>query len=583
MRPSSSRRSRQSGSVMVLMCLISPFLLIPLVGLAIDASIARLVQLRLQAAVDGAALGAGRLLGTTALPDTVASEFLAANFRTDGSVGTWGAYGLSCVPGTDIVYTPGITQRIDITARANVPLLFMRIFHFTSVLVAAKSSATRSDSRVVFVLDRSGSMGPPPTGSNVIVAAKADAAGFVSKFTSGRDELGLVVFDGSAVVGFPTYAAGGYATDISLTTTGGPSKNFISTVDSTLDMPTQIAAVQASNGTGMAEAISLAYVEIQKAHMRDLQSDGVDTRGNAIVLLTDGMPTALSMYLNDPHLNANGHANNIVTAGSGCNNAIISPPTGSQVWGDVENTNTMMKGWLAIPGNAPFTTNAFSAGNGYPEGVERLANKDITQGSTYWMGLDPGTGIAPDVADPPHTPYAGCTGTLLNYNSGGANTGANALNRLSKIPEFDMWSNSTQGNMYQTASSIVGNGSATSVYQAAGGVVNLTKQTVPYHWALAMWNAVDSAAQRARTDVNKATRTLAGDTTVNPLRVTFYVVGYSGNGGVDDGLLMRVANDSNAVGYDGTQPQGKYYRAANTADMAAALDKIASELLRLAK
>src|SRR5258708_39303799 len=122
MRFSSARRSRKSGSVMVLFTLMLPTLLLPLAGLAVDASIARLMQVRLQAAVDGAALGAGRLLGTGAGTQTVAGEFLAANFRTDGSAGTWNVSNLQ----SNIVYTPGITHRIDIRATPTLPLLFFR-------------------------------------------------------------------------------------------------------------------------------------------------------------------------------------------------------------------------------------------------------------------------------------------------------------------------------------------------------------------------------------------------------------------------------------------------------------------------
>src|ERR1035441_6148593 len=117
MPSSSARRSRQSGSILMLMTFMLPFLVIPLVGLAIDASVCRLVELRLQAAVDGAATGSGRLLGvvTDNVVQNVASEFLKSNFTTGG--GSWGAYNLSSVQGTDIVYTPGITKKIFVKAR----------------------------------------------------------------------------------------------------------------------------------------------------------------------------------------------------------------------------------------------------------------------------------------------------------------------------------------------------------------------------------------------------------------------------------------------------------------------------------
>jgi hypothetical protein len=95
-----------------------------------------------------------------------------------------------------------------------------------------------------------------------------------------------------------------------------------------------------------------------------------------------------------------------------------------------------------------------------------------------------------------------------------------------------------------------------------------------------MWDAVDSAANRIRSDVNLPNR--AGDTTGN-MNIQIYVIGYTGNGGCDDGLLKRVANDAGAAGYNAAQPQGQYYSAANGAELADAYQKLASDLLRLAR
>ena len=60
------RLRRQKGSTLLLMSTLLPIVLIPLVGLAIDGTILFIVQAKLSAACDGAALGAGRLLGTNA-------------------------------------------------------------------------------------------------------------------------------------------------------------------------------------------------------------------------------------------------------------------------------------------------------------------------------------------------------------------------------------------------------------------------------------------------------------------------------------------------------------------------------------
>lgn len=567
MRLPFARRSRKSGSVMVLFTLMLPAVLIPLVGLAIDASVARLVQIRLQAAVDGAALGAGRLLGATAGIEDIAGEFLKANFRTDNSAGTWGAFNLQSTR----TFTNGLTKRIDINATAQVPLLFLRVFGYTNTTVAANGSATRSDSRVIFVLDRSGSM--DTAGSSVIANARDQAEAFVRRFTPAVDELGLVVFDGSAVVGYPTYTAGNWTSAVTSLSTAGPKTNFIDPTHPNNDLPTQIQAVTADSGTGMAEALSIAYIELQKAHMRDFRVEAKpDTRLNSIVLLTDGVPTAISMYLNNP---TNSNANNIVTAGSGCANKIIPAPTVAKPV--PENANTMMKAWFAVGGGPVFSNNTF-ASSGNPLGMEKLASMDTANSSNWWMSNGAST-TAQDVAKPYSTtspePFDGCT-QMMNVSNSNA-----TYSRFSRIPDVDMWGNALTGTGY-TNSHVSGAGAVTSVY--THGNLDQSKEDVPYHWGLAMWNSVDNAARRIRRDSDYAKRQAIGDTS-QKMSIGIYVVGYTGNGGVDDGLLMRVANDTRAAGYvpPPTEPNGRYYSASSAAQMADALNKVASDLLRLAR
>src|SRR5215510_12456054 len=122
--PPTSRRTAgrdsERGSTLLLFTLIVPLVLLPIVGLAIDGTMLYIVQAKLSAACDGAALGAGRLLGTPANTAEIAGEFLRANFPA----GYWGAYHM--VP--DIrVNTTFSTHTITVTATADVPLLFMRI------------------------------------------------------------------------------------------------------------------------------------------------------------------------------------------------------------------------------------------------------------------------------------------------------------------------------------------------------------------------------------------------------------------------------------------------------------------------
>src|SRR5215471_15510465 len=82
----SLRRERQRGGTMILLTIMSPFFMLPLVGLGIDGARGYIVQSKLSAAVDGAALGAGRLIGTNANTQEIAGEFLHTNFPQ----GYWG-------------------------------------------------------------------------------------------------------------------------------------------------------------------------------------------------------------------------------------------------------------------------------------------------------------------------------------------------------------------------------------------------------------------------------------------------------------------------------------------------------------
>jgi hypothetical protein len=158
--------------------------------------------------------------------------------------------------------------------------------------------------------------------------------------------------------------------------------------------------------------------------------------------------------------------------------------------------------------------------------------------------------------------------------------GTTTYNYFTKIPSTDVWGNVMTGNQNYRKSSISGNGSATSVYRSAAGDLDTSKFKIDYHWGLAMWNAADSAAARVRQDVNWANRT--GDSATK-MSIQFYVIGYNGNGGCDDGLLKRIANDKTANGYDSTQPIGRYYSASNGTELANAYQNLASDLLRLAR
>jgi Flp pilus assembly protein TadG len=78
------------GAALILYTVLLPTILL-VCGLAIDLTVLYVVQTRLSSAVDGAALGAGRLLGTPANTSEIAGEFLHANYP----IGFWGSYNLT--------------------------------------------------------------------------------------------------------------------------------------------------------------------------------------------------------------------------------------------------------------------------------------------------------------------------------------------------------------------------------------------------------------------------------------------------------------------------------------------------------
>jgi hypothetical protein len=529
---------------MALMALILPAVLVPLVGLAIDGTMCYVVQAKLAAAADGAALGAGRLLGTAADPAEIAGEFLSANFQT-GVAGFWGANNMQ----QNITYTSGTTKVIQVDASVDVPLLFLRVIGKTKSTVTATAIATRRDSRMVLVIDRSGSMTQTQSDGNTAIADVVSyAQGFTQNFTPGTDEVGLVVYDGSAVVGYPTTRP--WDSTTTSTSTGGPDTSFLSKNGaSCCDMIWQIKAINAANGTNTAEALWMAYIELQKTHMRDLAANsGVDTRLNSIVLFTDGFPTAVTVDLNNSGWSA-------MATSSPCNNKNAWP-------------SPKMMGWIAVSGTPPFGVSTLPDTRHWPN---LLASTDPNTSDTanWWMSHAGSDWVNPN----PTTPYSGCSGLY-----GGSTASSSALVDINGIPSKDAYGNSMGGTSYTNSQVVDDTGSVVTpnpVY--SGTALDLTQKASAYHWGLAMWNSVYNTANNIRSDSNLANR--SGDTT--NMSIAIYTIGYLGNGGLDQGLLRAVSNDKSSATYNSAQPTGMFVPATNPTALANAFTIVASAILRL--
>jgi len=391
------------------------------------------------------------------------------------------------------------------------------------------AQATRKDTRTVIVLDRSGSMNNVVNGVNVFTTMVNSAKLFAGMLTPGLDEVGLVVYSGSGIVAYPTTRP--YNRDVN--SGGGPNATFATTSTSG-PIFDQLSLLTAGGGTGMTEGLSLAYIELQKAHYRDLAEKGVDNNLNSIVLFTDGVPNGLAVYPNDP-------LNNTLLGTSGCT---YNPAT--------TNTASQMKGYMVATG-PPFSTSSNTAW-----GLFRLQAYDTSHTLTYWLqtpGSSPPQGdmIQPD----PVTAVAGCVG--FNRTGGTGTGGYNNLNAAQRtIPATDIYGNSTTNSFYNKAKFY--NGTSYS---------NLQPDQA-YHVMLAAWGATDNLGDTIRSQNSM-------------LPITIYTIGFTGNGGTDAELLRRLANTRTATSYDPNQQTGMYIQVDDPSDLANAFSLVASQLLRLAK
>jgi Flp pilus assembly protein TadG len=554
-------KKRQRGATIILLLAMLPLLLLPLIGLAIDGTRLYIVQSKLSAAADGAALGAGRLLGTSANTTEIATEFLNVNFPSH----FWSTSNLQ----SNITYRQAIgSQTIVVYATVTLPLTFARLLGQSASLVSASSVATRGVRRIEIVLDRSGSMDrtDPATGQNVFDTMKAGAQWFASQFTPGYDEVGLVVFGGTSVVAYPTHRPW----DPSPAGVGGPDKTFSTNPQTQVgQIFDQLTAMDAGGGTGTPEALAQAFVELQKTHNRDLASDGFDNTLNTIVLFTDGVPDAIATYLNDP-------ANNALRAGTCTNN----PATGS--------ANTQMRGYIVAAGSPKDRTNSASTGWGGTVpgshsstidptwgnyGLLRLASYDTSLTLTQWLGS---TGSGDFTKGNPNASLNGCANLQTANGSGNPNEANNDMRDLGHIPYVDVFG-------YSTGSSPVPSQAYKNSLLSDGTHTWSPNLTITYdpntpnnanNIAAASWNLTDNIGKAIRTQ-----------TIANMQPIQIFTIGYSGNGGTDIGLLKRLANTTTASGnttFVPTEPIGNFYLVNSTADLQAAFDAIASTLLRLA-
>jgi Flp pilus assembly protein TadG len=264
-------RNASRGQVLIVMAL-ALVALIGLAGIAIDSGRAYGVRAKLSAAVDAAALGAGRALASgnddgerLANARAAGAEFYYANFPAD-------YFGASlAAPAIDAVHNAQGYWQVSATGSASMPVLFMPVVGFGGpVQVASSSYALRRDVDVVLVLDTSGSLGNPPGTLDALKNAAIN--NFVDRFAAGPggDRVALVSFASGSPL----------PPDVPIDTTA--SRGFV--------RATVVAAIGALTVSG-----STAQAEGMRRALDQLNSVPVALRSSlrVIVFFSDGAPNGV--------------------------------------------------------------------------------------------------------------------------------------------------------------------------------------------------------------------------------------------------------------------------------------------------
>ncbi len=269
-RTLSSRRKNQRGVVTLLYTLMMLFIIIPMAGLAIDAGIIYTIKTRLQAAVDGASLGAARSLNLqqsitqqNGPASTFAIGVVHANFPT-------GWMAVNTVPDPIVVLATNAQDstvplgevQVTVTETIDAPTWFMKILRYNSVHMVVSGVAVRRNVNVMLVLDRSQSLQDEGNCGTL----QTDAQAFVNSFVEGQDKLGMVTFGTS------------YNYDFTFNTT------FKST------MTTDLSNLVCSGFTNAAAGFSTGFNQLKGLNDQNAL--------NVIVFFTDGEPNTMTFGVN---------------------------------------------------------------------------------------------------------------------------------------------------------------------------------------------------------------------------------------------------------------------------------------------
>jgi len=411
--PNPRNRKSQRGFVLILQSVMMT-VTIAAAGLAVDVGTLYMIKARLSAAVDAAALAAGRsvnlaqtLSQAQTAATTTADQFFAANFP-NGYLNSSFTGGSSYTPTvtltqeTDVNGNPDGILDFNVSATANAPTYFMRIFGNSSVPVTSGGTASRRGLVMMMVLDISSSMNTPtsPTACAEMISA---AQNFITLF-SPYDTIGLITFNLTASL---TYA---------------PSTNYGS---GTLN--SDIGAITCGSNTNTISALNYAYQQIKSVNLPLAE--------NVILLFTDGSPNGIlaAFPLRTSADSRYGPAQVTPTPSSGnCKDVGPTDPYLSSI-GVTENEEQICPSMPAVCSSAGTVTGA----------IAQWGDQDSWGATTYGLA-------APTDKDSVTYPTT-CGSLTVNYPYGCTSctaegpTGTNIRQMIAYIPDTDKYGNNLHG------------------------------------------------------------------------------------------------------------------------------------------
>jgi Flp pilus assembly protein TadG len=519
------RKRNEKGIILLLGSLSMP-IIVSMMGLAIDASIVYSVKAKIQLAADGASLAAARGLsvGLTTAAQLSSAQNNATNwFNKNFPSGTFGTSNI--VLDTPQIFDDPVQpliRHVIVTANTDAPSYFMRFWGRTSTHLTGFSEATRRDSVIMMVLDRSGSMNTP---GGACAQMKAAAKTFTGSFSQQRDRIGLITFN------MASYVASSPVLDF---------KTVLGYSDSSGSASGLIDNISCNGGTGTPQATILGYNELYKTALPGAI--------NVVLVFTDGEP-----------------------------NVIVPDFRGglTSQMGIMEDTTTCQD-------SRGYSLNSSASPRGHIGNYPRNWSSGRTMGSGAFLAdVLPGPTMA-IYADSSQTIWGRkWVSTSLNStsddaaistsgglpNAAGCNFSNSYSNNIQWLPDTDVFGTPIELSGYYSLSRVTYDGASR---------IDATNYNIHY----GAYNASANAASRARTS-----RTLPDGRDFPGAFVYCIGLGnvnhtllqrMANDPGADPGGAYPAF-----TGYDTTQPIGSYVYASNESKLRSAFAQIASFILRL--